>query len=170
MLHCDTVKQMLSNYLEDSIDPDLKSQIKAHLEACPACKIVAVQVQNITKRLHAITAVKTSPNFDQRLRTQIISDRPTEKPVITVRNLSYGLSGLAVIVGVYFITTTNMMSFDKDQAVPAQGQTISNSKPVQSMPAIAQPVNAQSDILAADTVKSSPTNLEDRDIQLIDKR
>jgi hypothetical protein len=171
MLHCDTVKEMLSNFLEDTIEPDLKAQIQTHLEACNSCNEVFIQVQTITKRLQTITSIKTSSNFDQRLRAQIINDRIAEKPVINIRNISYGLSGLAVIVGVYIISTADILKFDNSMENIQPQQTISNSQPVQSNPGVIQPASETGDVLAVDTLKNaSPSNIEDRDLQLIENR
>lgn len=169
MIHCDTIKEMLSNYIDNTIEPSLRSQIQAHLDACPGCKKVVANVQLITNRLHKFSSVKPSSNFDQRLRARIQSDNKTEKPVIPIRNLSYGLSGIAVIACVYFITTTNFFSGDDSDVQPVNNPTMSNTQPSgipsQQIPTTIQPVDNAMEAIAADTAR-----VDDQNINLIDNK
>ena len=71
MMQCDTIKEMLSDYIDNSLEPSLKSQIKEHLEACLGCKKLVQQVKAITAQLNQAPKVKASAEFEKNLRSRI---------------------------------------------------------------------------------------------------
>jgi len=167
MIQCDTVQEMLTNYVDNTIEPSLKSQIQAHLDACPGCKKIVANVQLITSRLQKFSSLKTSSDFDQKLRTKILSENKAEKPVIPMRNLSYGLSGVAIVACVYFVSTADFFWGSDSDAQPMNSPTMSNTQPSgipnQQIPTTIQPVDNAGDAIAADTAR-----VDEHDIQLID--
>lgn len=40
MVKCDTVLQELSNYIDEDIDPELRTEIEAHLRGCHRCSVL----------------------------------------------------------------------------------------------------------------------------------
>ena len=172
MMHCDTVKELLSDYIDNSLEPGIKSQIKNHLEACLDCEKLVQRVKTLTKRLNKSQSIKTSAEFDKNLRARIMGAGDTSKSFKPIRGMVYGLSGLTAAAAVYFITTTTMFSSDTEQLPPAKFQTQSSVQPNQNVnqqPAgNIQPVQNNQDALAVDSVQSHPSPLEDRDIQLVD--
>ena len=172
MMQCDTIKEMLSDYIDDTIEPGLKLQIKEHLGICPACHKLTQQVNAITIRLSQTQSVKTSTDFDKNLRTRIMGTDKGSTSSIPIRGMIYGLSGVTAAVAVYFITTTTILSGNTDPIQPVNFQTPTNrTQPNQitrQQPQVnIQPVNNTQDVLAVDSTKSKPAPLENRDIKLV---
>lgn len=172
MIHCDTVKEMLSDYIDNSLEPSLKSQIKGHLEACIDCEKLVQRVKAITTRLNQSAIVKISSEFDKNLRSRIMGEGNNSKPLIPVRGMVYGLSGLTAAAAVYFITATTIFSSDPEQMPPANFQInsgVQQNQIINQQPATnIQPVKNNQDALAIDSTQSRPSPLESRDIQLVD--
>jgi predicted anti-sigma-YlaC factor YlaD len=172
MMQCDTIKEMLSDYIDDSIEPGLKSQINEHLGSCPDCSKLVQQVRTITTRLSQTQSVKTSIDFDKNLRARIMGTEKTNTSSIPFRGMIYGLSGVTAAVAVYFITTTTIFSGSSDSIQPVNFQTPTTStQPNQitrQQPQVnIQPVNNTQDMLVVDSTKSKPAPLENRDINLV---
>jgi len=174
MMQCDTIKEMLSDYIDDTIDPDVKLQIKEHLEACPACNTLIQQVKVITNRLNHAQSIKTSADFDKNLRARIMGSDKTNTSTVPVRRMIYGLSGLTAAVAVYFITTSTLFTeTNPDQVTPSNFQTTTSAQPnqvVTQQPSTnIQPVVDSKQTLVRDSSESRPTPLERREIQLVDE-
>jgi len=171
-MHCDTIKEMLSDYIDDTIEPNLRSQFNSHLETCIDCEGLTQRVKSITASLNQIAAVKTSADFDKNLRAKILESGNTTRTVFTFRNIAFGLSGLTAAAAIYFITSTTVLTGDPAQP-PANIQTRSGMQPNpvnEQLPAAnVQPVDTNKDVLASDSIKSHPSPLENRDIQLVDE-
>jgi anti-sigma factor RsiW len=175
MMQCDTIKEMLSDYIDDTIEPHLKLQVDEHLGACPACNKLVQQVRNITNRLNQAQSVKASTDFDKNLRTRIMGADKSNNSSIPIRGMIYGLSGLTAAVAVYFITTTTILTgADPEQATPSSFQTNTQIQPnqvVTQQPSTnIQPVSNTQDEFVEDSTESQsrPAPLERRDIQLVD--
>ena len=171
-MHCDTVKELLSDYIDNSLEPGIKAQIKNHLEACLDCEKLVQRVKTLTTRLSKSQAVKTSLEFDKNLRARIMGTGDNSKSFKPVRGMVYGLSGLTDAAAVYFITTTTMFSGDTEQLPPANFQkqsSVQQNQNINQQPAVnIQPGQNSQDALAVDSVQSRPSPLENRDIQLVD--
>lgn len=172
MMQCDTVKEILSDYIDDTIEPGLKLQVDEHLGACPACNKLVQQVKTITKRLNQTQSVKTSSDFDKNLRTRIMGKDKTSNSFIPIRGMIYGLSGLTAAVAVYFITTTTILTgADQEQAIPSSLQTNTQVQPNQVVSQQSstniQPAANTEEIFVEDSSESRPAPLERRDIQLV---
>ncbi|MEJ2054041.1 MAG: zf-HC2 domain-containing protein [Calditrichaceae bacterium] len=172
MMHCDTIKEKLSDYIDDAIEDNLRSQFNTHLEACIDCERLVQRVKSITTKLSQVTAVKTSPEFDKNLRTKILESGNPAKSAVPVKTVVYGLSGLTAAAAIYFMTTTTIFSGDPAQP-PANFQTRSTiqTTPVnKQLPAVnIQPVDSNQGILAEDSIKLRTAPLENREIQLVDE-
>lgn len=173
MTQCDTILKLLSSYIETTPDPDIRSQIQNHLSSCPACQKIVAHVELLTKRLQNLSSIKTSPHFDQQLRSRILANSKMAKPFIPVRQISYGLSGLAAVAGIYFITTTDIFKNENQPLTPQTNPKVSSTQPnansYNQNPVIIQPVNNPPKALAADTVQRSPRPVDEENIRLIDK-
>ncbi len=172
MMHCDTIKELLSDYIDNSLEPNLRSQIKEHLVVCPDCKKLVQQVKSITIQLNHTSKIMTSTEFDKNLRARIIEADKRTSSSIPVRGMIYGLSGLTAAAVVYFITTTTIFSSDTDQLQPVnfQQQTgVQQNQIIKQQPQMnIQPVNKSQDAVAVDSTKSKPAPLENRDINLVE--
>jgi predicted anti-sigma-YlaC factor YlaD len=172
MMHCDTVKELLSDYIDNSLEPNVISQVSSHLETCLDCEKLVQRVKAITLQLKKSQTIKTSAEFDKNLRARIMGTGDNSKSSFPIRGMVYGLSGLAAAVAVYFITTTTILSTETEQMPPTNFQTRSNVQQnpnINQQPAVnIQPVQNNQSTLADDSVQSRPSPLEDREIQLVD--
>lgn len=173
MMHCDTIKELLSDYIDNSLEPNLRSQIKEHLVVCPDCEKLVQQVKSITIRLNQTSKIITSNEFDKNLRARIMGADKRTSSSIPFRGMIYGLSGLTAAAVVYFITTTTIFSSDTDpiQPVNFQQQTgVQQNQIIKQQPQVnIQPVNKSQDAaVVVDSTKSKPAPLENRDINLVE--
>ena len=173
MMHCDTIKEILSDYIDDSVEPNIKFQVNEHLEACLECNKLVQRVQSITTRLRQTNAVKTSADFDKNLRARIVNTDTNNTSFNPTKGIVYGLSGLTAAVAIYFLTTTTMFSGDQSQVSPINVQNntaIQQNQIVNQQPTVnTQTVANNKEALVADSSESPhSTPLENRDIQLVD--
>jgi predicted anti-sigma-YlaC factor YlaD len=174
MIQCDTVQEMLSNYIEKSLEPDLRTQIQQHIDSCPACKKLVANVEYLTQRFRRLSSLSVSPQFDQVLRSRIMANTKTETPRISMRNLSYGFSGLAIIAGIYFISSSDIFNSDQSDSESAGKPEIINTQPerripVQQNPVAVQPVEQSKDASVSDSLKQRSSDVSDKRIQLVDR-
>ena len=171
MMHCDTIKELLSEYIDNSLEPKLRSQVKEHLVVCKDCKKMVQQVKSITIRLNHTPKVMTSAEFDKKLRAHIMGANKSTSSSIPVRGMIYGLSGLTAAAIVYFITTTTIFSSDTDPIQPVnfqQQKGVQQNQIIKQPQVNIQPVNKSQDAVAADSTKSKSAPLENRDINLVE--
>ena len=71
MNKCKQVKHIISDYLENQLNPDQKELIENHLAECNHCAIALEGIKNLKNTLKTIRKIKTSPDFDTVLRTRI---------------------------------------------------------------------------------------------------
>lgn len=158
MNSCDRTKSLLSDYLSNSLSPDLTKLTEDHLCACQDCNEVFSRVKLLTQKLSNIPKVSISDDFEARLRQQIINHDPiSEKSnIFSIRRLSVGFSGIAIAAAMYLFIATDFTSTNT-AAPPAALQhssTISRSdNPVYK-------VNQESSI-ASEEAKTNASGVKD---------
>jgi anti-sigma factor RsiW len=178
MSSCDTVKDFLSAYMEDVLDPEAKSKIQSHLEGCPACRQAYANLQFLTQKLRNVSPVAVSEEFDQKLRSKIINERREQEPVISIRNLSYGLSGAVVLACVYFFFMTDPFTPANMSVEPQPPVKISSSPKSPNPGAVS--VSKQTSLakeessklkqpMEIDTLRDKSTNIDQDKIILVDQ-
>lgn len=105
MTECDTVKNMLSAYIEGLLEPQSREKVKSHLELCIDCKQVFSNVAFLTDRLHSVNPVSVSDGFNERLRQKLVHPQENNNAVLSSRNLFYGVSGAAILTAVFVFLT-----------------------------------------------------------------
>jgi len=172
MIQCDTVQEMLSNYIEKSLEPDLRTQIQQHIDSCPSCKKIVANVQYLTQRFRRLSSLNVSPQFNQALRSRIMANTRTEPPRLSARNLSYGFSGLAIVAGIYFITSSDIFQSNQSDSESARKPEIINTQPdrripLQQNPVAVQPVDQSKETLTSDSLKERKPVASDKNIKLV---
>lgn len=172
MIRCDTVKKLISNYIEESLEPDLEQQIQQHIDSCPECKKLAANVKYLTQRFRQLSSISVSPQFDQVLRSQLMATTKREAPRISVRNLSYGFSGLAIIAGIYFISSSDILNSKQSDLESGRKPEIIKTQPempisIKPKPVAVQAVEQPKEVSASDTLKRRSTDVSDKKIQLV---
>jgi anti-sigma factor (TIGR02949 family) len=70
-ISCLEVIRELSNYIDQEITPDLKSEIEAHLPNCKHCTAVYDGSRNVIRLLADEHSFELPTRFSQRLRARI---------------------------------------------------------------------------------------------------
>jgi anti-sigma factor (TIGR02949 family) len=73
-ISCLEVIRELSNYIDQQISPDMKSQIKAHLLNCKHCTAVYDGSRNVIRLVADERSFELPTGFSQRLRARINKD------------------------------------------------------------------------------------------------
>lgn len=174
MMSCDTVKGLISNLIDNSLDQEDKSQMEQHLEHCSECNRVVKQVRYLTQRLHRANPYRVSGSFDERLRQRIYNDRQMEKPVFSVRNFSYGLSGVAVLAAISFVVITNLNSPQTDPGNTAQPmnritRTQEFASPIKQAGAATDPAIHMLPAANMDSSKNKTEQIIKENVKLVDQ-
>lgn len=103
MTDCDRTKTHFSEYIEKSLAPQARKEVKDHLAECKDCKLIFEQIPQIKTILQNLNAIKCSDNFNLKLR-QRLADEKNEPFIsgINIRRLSYGFSFAAILFLVFF--------------------------------------------------------------------
>ncbi len=174
MISCDTVKGLLTNYMDQSLNREAVNQIDVHLSQCPSCRKIYADVQYLTDRLKKTDRVKVSEDFDRNLRSRIMElDMSSGRKTISVRNLSFGFS-VAVVVAAISFFVLNQYSGSVNNSVINQPQTITRAQPF-STPSIqtqSVPVKESAFIgqeLQKDSLKNKEETVDRSRIKLVDQ-
>lgn len=175
MISCDTAKRMLSDYIESNLPPDEQAAVDDHLSQCTDCKRVFDDVIFLTTKLHQLPPITTSGDFDSELRLKISSGALDDNPsTFSRRNLTFGLSGAALIAMITFfiLTTINTPTneFDKS-ATPSGG--INQTQQQMASPILAQPSLSKTSVRGfqnqQDSVKKNPARINQDQVKLVDQ-
>jgi predicted anti-sigma-YlaC factor YlaD len=131
---CATIRGMLSGYIEKELSAQDEKLVKDHLAVCSSCSRVFQQTELIKVRLNSMESLELSPAFNEKLRMRITEPAGEESSIFTIKNVSWSLSGVAVVVSAYFI----FMLF-----IPPESTNI-------QLPAAATPASAPAAVTTSD--------------------
>ncbi len=174
MISCDTVKSMLSDYLDLAVNPDLRQQIDLHLQQCPECQKVYMDVQALTQRLRSSEVVQVSPDFNQKLRSRIMHSDMDGERTFTMRNLSFGVSGAVVVAAVSFFAMSELSAPSTTNVDAPMVHQVQPSMQIKATNTEAQKLTGQETILAnsdvqKDSLKKTPETVDKNQIKLVDQ-
>lgn len=173
MNSCEFAKAHLSDFLDHNLHPAILQSVELHLEDCPDCRLVFEQVSFLNTRLKEVHRIKTSPDFDRRLRRRILDSGQESKPFISVRGFSFGFSGAAVIAAATFLifntfsTQTPATSHFSPAKSMVSGQQSSSPASVQ-MP-VAVEKSDQQRLALKDSLKNRPVPVDQSKIKLAEQ-
>jgi hypothetical protein len=172
MSHCVTVQKLVSSYIEQSIDPESEKHIEQHLEACADCAKAVADIKFFTKRFKNIQPIKTSDDFDQKLRSRIIENRPLTTNTSYIKTMSYGLSTAVILVVVYWFINSDPTNSNPNLSTPESSIPAIQSAGVSQENAVL-PVSDQEQkmaVTAADSTDSQKLSDEEkRPVNLVDQ-
>ncbi len=128
MIDCDKAQELLNDYIDGSLDPDIKNDLEIHLEKHPECKELFQQSQIIRNSFSDLDQVGVSNDFDAILRQKIIAvNNEKEKGgfIKNRRTFSFAFSATA-IASVLFA----LVFFDFDESSQIQDSSIRQSSAV----------------------------------------
>lgn len=67
MLDCEELVELLTDYLENSLDPATAAQVEAHVAACDECELYLAQMRETIATLGVLPAESISPVALERL-------------------------------------------------------------------------------------------------------
>ena len=130
----DRLKNYISDYLENSLDPSTHKDFEDALKKSPELRTMTDRVAAISMHLGKLKNHKCSDDFSVKLRERI---HTTSEPLISRKNVirySFADSFIIIIVIATF-TITNLMTESPESTPPIQGSTQSpmeNVNPVSS--------------------------------------
>lgn len=66
-LPCDELTELVTDYLEDALEPDERARLEAHLEVCEGCRAYLEQVRQTVLVLGHLPAEELSPASRERV-------------------------------------------------------------------------------------------------------
>ena len=78
MLTCKQFLQELTDYLDDTIDPQTRSELTRHVNECPNCWVVCDTTEKTLKVFKGMEAKAVPPDIEKRLMSALekrIADR-----------------------------------------------------------------------------------------------
>ncbi len=75
---CDELVELLTAYLEDALDPQMRRQFDEHLEGCVGCRAALAQwrtVAGLAGRLTAADVARLDPYVRERLLATLVAPR-----------------------------------------------------------------------------------------------
>jgi len=113
MINCDSNKELMSDYLENEIEADMKNEVVQHLAVCPACSLMFQKAKVLITKLTEMNNMTVSVGFDGNLAARLADIRrhPNSK------KMSYFIRGAAVgaaTAGVLFIGMNGDSNTDSD--------------------------------------------------------
>ena len=66
-LSCQQVVELVTDYLENALLPEMRTRLEAHVAGCPGCQNFLEQVQRTIDLLHQIGRTETFPATKQKL-------------------------------------------------------------------------------------------------------
>jgi predicted anti-sigma-YlaC factor YlaD len=66
-LNCQQVVELVTDYLENTLLPEMHERLKAHVATCPGCENYIEQVQLTIDMLHQIARESVFPSTKQEL-------------------------------------------------------------------------------------------------------
>ncbi len=103
MMNCDKAKELLSDYIEGTLEIGQKEQIEQFLKSDQECKKLFEQAQLIKNHFKILPTYSVSEEFDAKLRQRIVKlNKGEEKPTrFSAKGLSIAFSGVLTLAVLY---------------------------------------------------------------------
>jgi hypothetical protein len=130
----DRMKNYISDYLENSLDPSTHKEFEDTLKKSPELRSMTDRVAAVSSQLSNLQSYKCSDDFSVKLREKI---HTSSEPIISRQNIvRYSFAASFVIILVIATLTITNLSSDSPESAPAlQGTTqnpANNPNPVSS--------------------------------------
>ncbi len=168
MISCDYAKQQFSAYLDNGLSTTEQAELEVHLSNCESCSTAYAQIVYLNQRMQNLTAVNTSPHFDQVLRTRIMQNKSAHRGNRAIlKNLYFGIAGVTTLAAVTFftLTTINAPSASNPGISVHSIQTVSSSD--MSLHKVDTQPSLVSDTQKEDTLKIPAKTVDQSKIHLV---
>lgn len=72
-MECATIKELLSEYMDDTLDPDTKARLEDHLVTCKGCTEELASLRALVQELSSLEPVEAPEDFIDKLRERMES-------------------------------------------------------------------------------------------------
>jgi predicted anti-sigma-YlaC factor YlaD len=170
MINCDKTQSLLTEYLDGTLEPDLKKEIELHLEQDPQCNKIFAEAAALQRQMQNLTQVAPSTNFDINLRNRIIkyNEQPNKQPVINKKGLSLAFSGTILMAALYMFIFTDVGEQPNVNEGILPSSTIGSGVPVSKIKSSVDNTNKEKivDKNQADSLKRAPEVINDSNLHL----
>ena len=133
----DRMKNYISDYLENSLDPSTHKQFEDMLKRSPELRTMTDRVAAVSTHLSNLKSHKCSDDFSVKLRERI---HTTSDPIISRQNIvRYSLAASFVIILVIATLTITNLSSESPETPALQGST---QTPLKSPNPVSNPVSS----------------------------
>ena len=171
MMNCDKTQSLLNEYIDGTLEPDLKKAVQLHLDNDPKCRQVFSEAVALQRQMQNLQQVLTSPEFDINLRKRIIEsqEHTSRQLVLNKKGWSLAFSGAILTAALYLFIFTDF----GDQSIPPEGimpsSTIGNGSPaykVQSPDPGVKMENISAEEVITDSLKQTPEQVNESQLHM----
>lgn len=169
MMNCDKAKELLSDYVDGTLDIEQKRKIEEHLNSDEECKKLFEHAQLIKNHLKNLPTVNPSEEFDIKLRQKIIKLNKGEEtqPRYSIKGLSITFSGILTlaVLYVFIFPDSYPQGTGLDKVAPASN--INNAQPQEAIVDNEEAIDERNEIeVNSDSLKNEPEEVDNSKIKL----
>ena len=131
MMNCDKAQLLLSDYIDETLEPGIKKEIDDFLETDTECSNIFANAMSMQNQLKSLPKILPSEEFEVNLRNRIINlNKGDERqPGFNKKGLSLVFSGAVLVAALYMFVFTDVSTQQNisDEILPSS--TIGNTKP-----------------------------------------
>jgi len=175
-MSCKEVCNYFSAYLDGELSETLKKEIKVHFNNCPHCKAILNKAYSIKEYMKSLSKIKTSDNFEVRLRERVSRELTRKRSFINTwaESINYlpnksiiAFGAAAIFVIIFIIMNVQQSNYEEFQIknAPFQKEILNQSRTGENI--ISDKENEQ--FLKGESVLSvSPSGVDDSTGKAID--
>jgi hypothetical protein len=175
MMNCDKAKLLLSDYMDKTLDPEVKKEIDDFLKTDEECNKIFAEALSMQNQLKSLPKVKPSDEFELNLRNRIIdfNNGNEKQPVLNKKGLSLVFSGVVLVSALYMFIFTDVGTQQNisDEILPSS--TITNTTSSAGVIDDATAVDKQDEanpVAETDSLKNQPEKIDNSGIHLAGER
>src|SRR5262249_25185099 len=125
MIECETMRVELPGYVSGKLNPSSIASVRAHLQACAACRDELVQIQRLDKLLEkALPTIAPSPGFASKFANRLAAEGAAEEAKAArgagwlLQPWVVGLAATAMLVFMMFGALKFSSPWSSDTSIP----------------------------------------------------
>ena len=137
-MSCKEVCDYFSAYLDGEVSETLKKEIEIHFDRCPHCKAILNKANSIREYMKSLSKIKTSDNFEVKLRERISQENTRKRSFINTWTESINylpnkpaivFATLAIFVIVFIVLNVQQSNYEEFQFnnTPLQEEILNQS-------------------------------------------
>jgi len=171
MMNCDKAKQLLSDYLDNTLEPGVKKEIDDFLKGNEECSKIFADAISIQNQLKSLPDVVPSEEFEINLRNRIIefNDAGVKQAAFNKKGLSLAFSGVVLVGALYMFVFSDVGTQQNisDEILPSS--TIMNNQPSVNDAAknlVADQEKEDGQVMEQDSLNDIPEKIDNSRIHL----